>query len=379
MTIGFSRYSTGLSRTPSSRLTGGGWNSRLGTDRRPNSGAGASAVPVASGGSSGGGSASTPARGMDMALSGLNTVLDRATAVSEQNRARFDADVDTAITSALRAAGMLDDYSLDQVASYMQEIFGGQDTTAFIWDQAKAGAATVSNLVNTYVNDVLPGLAQGSQEIFQQAVGTVSSLMAGDIPDDVQDSIISSVAERFPGLGADRFANVAARHLGLTSLDLMETGLGAAPGITDMAGGIAGLYTTGIEAAKAPVAVAGLLGTLRNTLAAPGLDRLADPSSLYQLNLAARTENSLNPNQVLGSGSSLAASGLSTGANVYGTDMNYQLGMNRLNQQADEFSQTVAESTRITNLNLSQGQNLLAQITAQNQLQLGATTGLGTG
>ena len=264
--------------------------------------------------------------------------------VAAQNRAQFGADAESAVAAALRAAGMIDDYSIGRITELMLDVFGGQDTTEYIWGQAQQGAEAATRIANTYVNSVLPGLAATSTDIFNQAAETVSQYMSGQLPDDVQQAIITNVAESFPGLGADRFQNLAAKHLGLTSLELSQMGLNAAPGVAGMANQIGSLYEGGVNIAKTPVALAETLGGLRNTLVAPY--KTTDVASLAGGFMNVLAGSSLDPNAVMSTTADLLSSGLGLGEQRY------------------EYDTGAAEARRITGLNYQIAQQNVA---ASNQ------------
>src|SRR6266481_5700889 len=68
-------------------------------------------------------------------------------------------------------------------------------------------------------------------EIQQTAGGNITSMLKGEIPQDVQDQITNSVAGRNLGLGTAGSGfgrDLVARDLGITSLNLTEKGLSSA-------------------------------------------------------------------------------------------------------------------------------------------------------
>ena len=293
----------------------------------------------------------------------LRSATDEAVRVSEANRASFDSDVNQALQAALRAAGMIDDYTIGQTTELMQEIFGAPDMARTIFGDAQESAAGVTSLVNNYVNNVLPELASTSRAMLEQAAQTVSEYMSGELPQDVQDNIIRNVAERFPNLGADRFQNLAARHLGVTSLELSQMGLANAGNVTAMAANIGGMYGNAANMAAIPVAVQSTLGQLGNTLAAPYMQRLSDPTRLTDGFFSQLSSNRLDPNTVFQGGVSLAGAGMELSAreswfqreameNRRITDMNYEVGLEAIRRAEDQVRDLMA-STRNLNSTIS--------------------------
>jgi hypothetical protein len=93
--------------------------------------------------------------------------------------------------------------------------------------------AFASSRVKNREPDFDIGQISGS-ELLDQAEDTVSEMMSGKIPEDVIDEIERINAERgiLGGFGMGEFTkNLAARDLGLTSLDLINQGVAQAPAI----------------------------------------------------------------------------------------------------------------------------------------------------
>ena len=81
------------------------------------------------------------------------------------------------------------------------------------------------------INKMLELAMPGYSGLRDKTTGTISSLLDGEIPSDVSDSVRRSAAARatYGGFGGTGMArNLEARDLGLTSLDLTTKGLDAA-------------------------------------------------------------------------------------------------------------------------------------------------------
>ena len=252
-------------------------------------------------------------QGLDLGAEAANQAVAAGEAVAQSNRDRFGTDFATSVSAAIAAAASIDGYMADNITNLMLEVFG-EDTIAAVWGGARDAAGTVESVVNNYIDNVLPGLAGTATDLFEQASAAVSSYMSGELPDDVQDSIMRSVAERFPGLGADMYQNVTARHLGLTSLDLSNMGLQNVANVASIAESVGNLYGGATAMAATSLDAYNTLGGLRNTLMEPY--RTTDVAGLSAQYLETLSGQSLDPNSAMQQYAGLLDSGMRTGAQV---------------------------------------------------------------
>lgn len=130
------------------------------------------------------------------------------------------------------------------------------DTSAEV---GKAIDANVTNFdaITAYLNKLVPGFS----DLLAKGLGTSSdlldvgsTLLHGEIPDDVKDQVLRSAA--FSSLmggfsGTPMSKALAARDLGLTSLNLLQTGAG----LIGAGGNTAQLWTNQAEQAYSPFAI----------------------------------------------------------------------------------------------------------------------------
>jgi hypothetical protein len=147
---------------------------------------------------------------------------------SAVNQQAVLSNTQSAASAALASAGILDAGHVDRITDLMTGLFGA-DAMETIYGSGADSLQATTDLINNYVTNQLPGLMSQSAGLAGQAVGVVSDMMKGVLPQDTQDQILRNVAQQFPGMNAERFASLSARSLGLTSLNLTQAGLQAAP------------------------------------------------------------------------------------------------------------------------------------------------------
>jgi len=105
-------------------------------------------------------------------------------------------------------------------------------------DRASRLASGISKSIQDQQRDLTEAGFPEFQNIFGKAQEQVASFLRGELPQDVEDQIINRSAARgitSGTVGSQFNRNLTARDLGLTSLNLVQAGLGALPTIGSFA------------------------------------------------------------------------------------------------------------------------------------------------
>ena len=241
--------------------------------------------------------------------SGFDGVVGAANQQAALNQGQVLQNTRLAAQSAVAAAGIMDAAHIDRVSGLMTSLFGPDAMQTFFEDPSNS-VASLSGMLDAYTRDVLPGIMTQSRELAGQAAGVVTDLMSGNIPEDARDSILRNVAQLFPNVSAERFSNVVARDLGLTSLDLVQSGLQQAGNVQAQLGAAGELLGQAIGQRGALTQTQGEL--MQNM--SPFLAGLTDLAGL-SANIAGRMDQQmLSPDAVLSAGTSVLQTGMQIGS-----------------------------------------------------------------
>jgi len=243
---------------------------------------------------------SDPAQYVDDAGQIVDTSIDKANNVAEENLRTMQGDWSSALSDALKAAGILDGYTIQTITRTMGSLFG-EDTMKTIWGRSVQMADTMANFARRFATTVLPQLEGASMKVLNQFVSTVGSLMGGELPQDTVDFLQKTAAERFGERGAEFYSYRGMAEIGKTSYDAILAGLQAAPGVSEMVRGVYGISGQGMGLYQAAYGAAAGLADVRNALWDPIGSRLTDPTKLFGASFAARRAQRLDPNAVFSS------------------------------------------------------------------------------
>lgn len=165
---------------------------------------------------------------------------------------------------------------------YLQQLdLGTEQGKAISSNQANLPAAenlvSQANIFSTnQINQMLQSVIPGYSGIVSGASGNIQSMLKGEVPTDVAQQIQNSAAARAIGGGyggSGAHANLVARDLGLTSLDLTQKGISSAQSwISSMAShyepsmmNVKDMFITPAQQAIVGYGLAGRIGTVMAT------------------------------------------------------------------------------------------------------------------
>jgi hypothetical protein len=153
----------------------------------------------------------------------------------EANIERFPRMSKVATSTSTKAAAELNDFMRAELEESLDWLYPE-------WREQIVGAATQAQgdsiaITNAFRKNVLPQAMRAADEMSMQALSNVSSMLAGEIPDDVAAQLKRQAAEISQQMGVRGQAAqyLTARDLGRTSLDLMQAGLAQAPAALGLA------------------------------------------------------------------------------------------------------------------------------------------------
>lgn len=150
---------------------------------------------------------------------------------ADQAQAALDADKEATYGKKVKLPAWEDDLGDRSYTLGMFDDF--QESLPLLYD--------ISRRINTRSNNERNRTSGGTFKSNLAAQGSnIESMLAGEIPEDVADSINRTIAERFGGSfdpskpggfagGISQTGSALGRSLGLTSLDIMEKGMSFAP------------------------------------------------------------------------------------------------------------------------------------------------------
>jgi hypothetical protein len=264
---------------------------------------------------------------------------ESVTRMIENNIERFEDKIDPlARESSMGAASEINAFMRDEFNVALDDLYPDwRDQISFAGAEAQGDSIA---LTKRFRDKVMPGLLDSIDEMSIQALGMVSSMLDGQVPDDVGQQLKIHAAEIAGQIGVRGQAAqyLTTRDLGIKSLDLQMAGLQAAPSALNLA---PSGYATVNQTLQMPVATGTALTNLLSAYRAPQVDA----GALYggQLNLLA------------GAGTVNATSAYSTAAQVvsnagsqiqnqlqFGTQYSSQQYWNQMNYQQNQQALAMA-------------------------------------
>jgi hypothetical protein len=192
-----------------------------------------------------------------------------ATRMIEQNIERFPEINELAQNSSTEAAGKLNEFMRGEFETALDSLYP-EWRTDLIGAGATAQADSIA-LTDRFREKVLPKAMQAADDLSFQMLGQVSSMLSGELPDDVAAQLKRQAAEVSQQIGVRGQAAqyLTARDLGRTSLDLIQAGMQAAPGALNLA---PSAYNTFNQTLQNPVATGQQVTNLLAPFRAPQVD-----------------------------------------------------------------------------------------------------------
>jgi len=262
----------------------------------------------------------------------------------EANIKRFPKLSKVAASSTMKASEELNDFMRVELEESLDWLYPE-------WREQIVGAATQAQgdsiaITKAFRENVLPKAMQAADEMSFQALRNVSSMLSGEIPDDVAAQLRRQAAEISQQIGVRGQAAqyLTARDLGLTSLDLMQQGLSQAPAALGLAPQAYGMLNQTLQMpVQSGANVTNLLSAYR--------PELASASQLYAGALG----------QITGIGSVNPTSAYQTSAQV-------GMASQQLGAQVSMFNTEVASQNYWNQQNMTMAQNMFQQqLKAQQQ------------
>jgi hypothetical protein len=183
------------------------------------------------------------------------------------------------VSSTVSAASSLDAYMRQAMDAALSSIM--PDWKNSVFGTAQNVIADVSAVSDRF-KAILPDMMAQVNKVSTQALSVVSSMLQGDIPKDVADQVARHAAEIGNQIGVRGQAAkyLTARDLGRTSLDLISTGLQAAP----VAAGLSSAAYTGYQTVLgAPLSAANTTAGILQALSPKTTDAASLFANLTQL------------------------------------------------------------------------------------------------
>lgn len=198
-----------------------------------------------------------------------NTVSGLTEKSIQSNLGRYPEVIDLAKKTTLSTATDLNAYMKSAYESTL-------DSLMPTWREDILGASATSQqyinaLTEKFKTDVLPSAMAAANELSAQALSNVSAQLRGELPDDVAAQLKRTAAETAQQIGVRGQAAqyLTARDLGLTSLQLQQTGLANAAGALAIA---PNAYNSFADTLSNPVKSATNVTNLLNAYKAPTVD-----------------------------------------------------------------------------------------------------------